>query len=220
MSSRQNDPVLMAMLLATLNMQALGQGTFQNLDFESATLVPIPGDPYGRVEFAPAFPGWTGYIGTNVQTVADYNSRSLSEPGIAIMDTDYPSAGLFQGKYYARLYLSYPGPPISAALAQSGTVPPSAQSIRFYASSFDVPFVSFAGQAIPVLALQSTSTYTVFGGDISAFAGQMGELKFQGSLTFDNIFFSNEPIPEPSAVGLFGLGALLLGCLFRRRLKL
>ena len=33
------------------------QGAFQNLGFESATLVPIPGDSYGRVQFAKAFPG-------------------------------------------------------------------------------------------------------------------------------------------------------------------
>jgi len=35
----------------------LAQGTFQNLDFESVTLVAIPGDSYDRVEFGLAFPG-------------------------------------------------------------------------------------------------------------------------------------------------------------------
>ena len=200
-----------AAALLGLAQGAFGQGTFQNLDFESAVLVPIPGDPLGRVEFAQAFPGWTGYIGTNIQTVADHNNKSLSEPGIAIMGPDYPSPNLFQGHYYARLYLASPGPLISAALAQTGTAPATAKSIRFYASSFDVPFLSFAGQAIPVSALGSTSTYTVFGGDISAFAGQTGELRFQGSLTFDNIIFADQPVPEPGTLALAGLGALLFG---------
>jgi len=194
-----------------------GQGTFQNLNFESATLVPIVGDPFGRVQFAPAFPGWVGYIGTNAQTVADHNNRSLSESGIAIMGPDYPAPNSFEGHFYARLYLAFPGPPVGAKLAQTGTVPADAESIRFYAGSFDTPFLYFAGQQIPVSVLQTTSAYTVYGGNISAFAGQTGELRFEGPLTFDNILFSPEPIPEPSAVGLIALGALLLGWRFFKR---
>ena len=42
---------------------AEAQGTFQNLDFESAWLVPSSEVTYPSVEFASAFPGWVGYIG-------------------------------------------------------------------------------------------------------------------------------------------------------------
>lgn len=205
-----------ALVLAVTLAQMRAQGTFQNLDFESATLVSIPGDPFGRVEFVPAFPGWVGFIGTSVQTVADHNSRSISEPGIAIMGSDFPAPNSFEGHFYARLYLAFPGPPVVAALAQTGTVPADAESIRFYAGSFDTPFLYFAGQQIPVSVLQTTPAYTVYGGNISAFAGQMGELRFEGSLTFDKILFSPEPIPEPSVFGLFALGALFLGWRLRR----
>ncbi len=42
---------------------ASAQPAFQNLDFESVVLVPVPGDQFRRVEFGPAVPGWTGFIG-------------------------------------------------------------------------------------------------------------------------------------------------------------
>jgi hypothetical protein len=79
--------------------------------------------------------------------------------------------------------------------------------------------VTFAGQPIPLVALGSTSIYTIFGGDISIFANQAGELLFQGGGLLDAIQFSNLPIPEPSVFGLSTLGALLLGwrSLMRRR---
>lgn len=215
MTSRLTNQVLMVALVAALSWQASSQGTFQNLDFESATLVPIPGDPFGRVQFGPGFPGWTGYIGDEPQTIVDHNSRLISQPGIAIMGPDFPSANLFQGHYFAELYTT-PGVLVSPALAQTGTVPTTAQSIRFYGGAQDVPFILFAGQSIPLSVLGSTATYTIWGGDISAFAGQLGELRFQGSRRFDNISFSDLAIPEPSAFGLFALGGLLLGWQLRR----
>jgi len=75
--------------------------------------------------------------------------------------------------------------------------------------------------------LNATANYTVFGADISAYAGQTGELLFTapwqgepGQSGFeedgmvDNIQFSSSPIPEPNEFSLVGLGALLLR--FRR----
>jgi hypothetical protein len=49
---------------------------------------------------------------------------------------------------------------------------------------------------------------------MSQFAGQTGELRFtavNSSGRLDFIQFSNQPIPEPSTVGLFAIGVLLLG---------
>jgi hypothetical protein len=43
-------------LLLRAALPAQGQGTFQNLHFEAASIVLIPGDPYGRVQSADAFP--------------------------------------------------------------------------------------------------------------------------------------------------------------------
>ncbi len=70
---------------------------------------------------------------------------------------------------------------------------------------------TFAGQTIPLATLGSTSTYTIFGGDISSFANQTGELRFQGGGLLDAIRFSDLPVPEPGVGALFGLGALLIG---------
>jgi hypothetical protein len=47
------------LLTLHLTSDVWSQSTFQNLGFESASFVPIPGDLYKRVEFAAAFPGWS-----------------------------------------------------------------------------------------------------------------------------------------------------------------
>ena len=70
---------------------ASGQGSFQNLGFESASIVPIPGDPYARVQFVTAFPGWTGSEGGVQLGTALYNSWFLDSSGISIMDHGWPS---------------------------------------------------------------------------------------------------------------------------------
>ncbi len=95
------------------------------------------------------------------------------------------------------------------ALAQTGTVPASAQSVRFYGLAEFA--VSFAGQTIPISQLDTTPHYNIYGGDISIFANQTGELRFTGGGYLDNIHFSSQQVPEPSMFGLFGFGALLLG---------
>jgi hypothetical protein len=99
------------------------------------------------------------------------------------------------------------------AIAQVGTVPSNAQSIRFYAHSYiTLPVMDFGGQQIPLTVLGgSSSTYYIWGGNISSFAGQTGELRFLGDFSLDNISFSNLPTPEPGVFGLSALGALLLG---------
>jgi hypothetical protein len=61
------------------------------------------------------------------------------------------------------------------------------------------------------------ANFNVYGGDISAFAGQSGQLEFRGAGTLDNTFFSPQPIPEPGMLGLFSVSALLLGWRARRK---
>jgi len=78
--------------------------------------------------------------------------------------------------------------------------------------------VTFGGQLLSLVELGTGPRYQVVGADISAFAGQTGELKFlmawpgtpgsrNGSF-LDNIEFST--IPEPCALAVAGLGAALL----------
>ena len=79
---------------------ASAQGTFQNLDFESATIVPIPGDSLQRVEVAPAFSGWTIAGGLSG---AMYHRRYLDSTGISIMDDPNCPFGclVLEGRYTA-----------------------------------------------------------------------------------------------------------------------
>ena len=232
-SKLQNAFIAAALLVAT---QCLthGQGSFQNLGFESASLVPIPGDPYGRVQFATAFPGWTGLVGGAQQTTALYNSYFLGTSVISIIDHgwSYTSlGGVIQGNYTAILQAgvivtatnSYPA---ATALSQTALVPSTAKSLQFKA--YDPGFLSPAiplvvrlgGQQLSLTALGSGANYTLYGADIHALAGQTTELNFTvpspgngdiNNVFLDSIQFSNLPVPEPGILGLSALGALLLG---------
>ena len=71
--------------------------------------------------------------------------------------------------------------------------------------------MTFSGQVIPLTQVGSGPNYSILGGDISAFAGQNGELRFTaGSGVLDNIQFSPIAIPEPSTVSLVALAGLAL----------
>jgi hypothetical protein len=168
------------------------------------------------VEFAPAMPGWRGYLGANQVDWILYNDLFLSNAGISIHGPNNPAPDLFHGQYYVQLQNSFPVATDVPALAQTGTLPSDAQTIQFLSSApFAIGFtVTFASELIPLSLLGTTSNgRQIWGGDISAFAGQTGELRFRGSGTLDYIQFS--PIPEPSSPCLFGLGAILFG--FRSR---
>ena len=67
--------VLTQCLFCAIVLYGRAQGAFQNLDFEDGVFVSIPGDPYGNVQWAPAMPGWTGYLGENT---IDWIARGLS----------------------------------------------------------------------------------------------------------------------------------------------
>lgn len=89
-----------------LEVAAYGQGTFQNLGFETAVLVPVPIDGYGRVQFDSAFPNWTGYVGGVPQTRALYNNAFMDSSGIGIIGSGWTNAlglsgGVISGNYTA-----------------------------------------------------------------------------------------------------------------------
>lgn len=187
---------------------------FQNLDFEMPTFVPTGG--LNTVQFAPAMPGWRGYLGAIEINWILYNDLFLSNPGIAIWGPNNPSPGLFHGQYYVVLQNSFPLATQVPAIAQTGTIPVTARSIQFYLA-YGGMGVSFNGQSIPLTVLGSSPTgYNVYGGDISAFAGQTGEIRFRGAGYLDYIQFSNQTIPEPRALCLISFGVLLFG--YRLRL--
>src|SRR5947208_2639943 len=56
-----------------------GQGTFQNLGFESAQIIPVEGSPYYpyAVATSNALPGWSVFYGTQPQSEITYNDPAL-----------------------------------------------------------------------------------------------------------------------------------------------
>jgi hypothetical protein len=210
---------------------AAGQGTFQNLAFESGS--PGPTSP-NTVSFDAAFPGWTGYMAGIQQTTALYNRVALDTSAISLIDQGWSSylgsAGVIEGRYTAVLQAGLglsSGTPANVAISQTALVPAASQSLRFEAYgpgsvSTALPlFVMLGGQRLSFIPLGSGSNYTLYGADIHTLAGQSAELAFtvpaedphlnNNYVFLDAIQFSNLPIPEPSAFGLSVLGALLLG---------
>ena len=103
-----------------------------------------------------------------------------------------------------------------AEIAQTGTIPATSRSLRFVATSL-APVVTFADTPIGLTIVHTTATYNVFAGDITALAGQTGELRFSHTGLFDQVTFSSLPVPEPGVIGLLLVGATFLGIRIRRR---
>jgi len=223
--------ILMAGLLATGSIQSHAQGTiqFQNLDFENAVTVPIPGDPLQRIQFAPAFPGWVGYAGTNEQGAALYNTQTAGSVALGLAGPGWSDAvhPIIEGNYSAVLQAGYNGiERVPAIMAQTALIPTSALTLRVKASpltggEFSTLDVAVSGQSLSLSPLATTPAYILYAGDISAFAGQVREIRFSAVPTaryafsgflIDSISFSDQSIPEPNTIVLFGLAGLSFLC--------
>ena len=190
---------------------ARGQGTFQNLNFEEARNLPVPGAGQD-VPTTNALPGWTAHYGTNQLSTIPYDFPSIY-PKVGLWDSN-SSAFIIEGVFSVALG--------GGSISQSGFVPTNAMSLMFSAyfiGSVHALDVSLDGQSFPFFPLSSTPNYTVYGAEIGAFGGQAASLRFAGTgYMLDNIAFSSEPIPEPSAAALAVLccgGLLLARCLLR-----
>ena len=220
------------LLLALSTPSAFAQGTFQNLGFESATIVPIVGDPYGRIQFSPAFPSWTGTIGGQVQTNALYNNLFLGNPGIALLNSGWFSPPI-EGNFSVALQaISGSGGNVSTALSQTGLVPFGSLSIQLkvmtgVTNPLSLFAVSFAGENVSLTPINIGPNYTLYGGDISRFAGQNGQLNITAVLPppnlspsvvyLDSITFSPNAVPEPGVSSLFALVTALFSYSLVRR---
>src|SRR5262249_18026951 len=112
----------------------------------------------------------------------------------------------------------YPNlPPNDVALGQIGLVPLNAKSIQWKASN--ELGLSVQGQAIPVVQIGLGPNYTLWGANISQFAGQTVDLRISTLQTpqrlfytrsLDDIGFSSVAIPEPGVAALTALGMVLL----------
>ena len=200
---------LIALLVSLLGTAAAQ--SFQNLNFESPVL-PLTRDGFFQVAINDAMPGWTGYIGDSRVDRVNYNAISLSAPAITFLG---PGAlePVIQGQYRVYLQPGYDGSGtqlINVAIAQSGTISVTALSLSFYLAR-GTPEVYFAGSLLPATLLGTgPGESQLYGADISAFAGQTGELRFSGSGFLDAISFSTLPVPEPGVAALLALGVGLM----------
>jgi len=195
---------------------------FVNLDFESANLPTIPEGQFGGyVSRTNAIPGWTAFTDGNQTTQILQNNLTLGAPGIEILGPDWNLGGVIQSNYTVVLTAGVGGHTVS--ISQTGLIPVSATSILFQASGGNpggFTFqVSFGGQYLNYSSISAGSNYTLYGADISAFAGQSGALNFSvasigsnfGYSYLDAIQFSSSPVPEPGVLGFFALGGVLFG---------
>jgi hypothetical protein len=195
-----------ALLILCQSGQAQG---FVDLNFEDANLTGYP--QTSAVPAADAFPGWT----VSAQYIL-HDNVSLSGDSISIIGTNPPYGGpVIQGAYYATLASgNYPGFDQTISLSQTGTIPLGMQSMTFWGSIGGLQ-ITFNGQSLAFSETGNTANYNIYTADISAYAGQTGELLFSlppyvTSAALDNIQFSITPVPEPRVLALFAGGLCLL----------
>jgi hypothetical protein len=111
---------------------------------------------------------------------------------------------------------------VNASIAQTGFVPLGIQSLEFkaweWAPSTSILSVSFNGNDLSPVVIGTGANYILYGADLSAFAGQTGQLEFTSVfnnngpswIELDDIGFSTTAVsPEPSIVALGGIGGLV-----------
>lgn len=203
---------------------ANAQSSFQNLGFESATIPALnPPDQPITISIGQALPAWSGFLGTNAASQVFYNEISAGAAAIALvgLNTDIWSNNVIAGNYTVVLQAGNAGIQVPAAIAQTGFIPTDSLSVRFGLSgNIGGLEVTFGGENIPIVPLEAFSNYELYGGDISSFAGQSGELRFTenptaispfGTVFIDQISFSVDPVPEPGTWSLLVCGAILGG---------
>jgi hypothetical protein len=218
---------LMAIMLVTSPL-ARAQGTFQNLDFEDANTTAFT--PPRLIPAADAFPAWEALVGGMQVSSVGYESPTLYAAGLNLVG----SQEAIQGNYSAVLESSPDGG--TASLAHTGVIPSGTESIQLDAVEENAGnfWVEINGNQVNMFPLQPNAgstpygAYTLYGGNVSAWAGQSATLSIiqlvptqsggqfvPSFLELDDISFSPQAVPEPNALALTGLGALLFG-LYRR----
>ena len=200
--------IIILTLMGTGMLSVFAQG-FLNFGFENAN---VSGNSPGSVAAANAIPDWTAYLGGTAQANINYDV-SLVSGGFQVDLLDANSGqSIIQGNYEIALEGSASE---SASIGQTGTIPVTAQSLIWSGSGPDS--LSFNSQELPISILGYSGNYTIYGANISALAGETGQLLFTSSSfpaapvnIIDNIQFSSSPVPEPNILSLSALGGLFL----------
>ena len=186
-----NRMLLAGSLSLFMSLSSRGQG-FVNLDFESAQVVFTT----GGIVASNAFLGWSVFSGTNQLSVVAYDASFVGAPQLI-----GSNANVIAGNFSVELGSG-------SSISQTGLVPSNSESLLFDAVS-PSPLVALGGlNLFPTLISVATNnvngrSYGVYGADISSFAGQVETLAFSGSAYLDDIQFSPQVVPEPSASLLF-----------------
>ena len=223
--------LILAAALAIANISA-GQTTFQNLDFEAADVSGV--QPGGAIATSLAFPDWQALYNTTPFSQVSYDGISIGAQQISIVD-NYSPYGLtaIQGNYSADLFAAtFPGNSYSVTLSQTALVPLGTQSVELDvnqepSSSF---LVTLGGAQVNMVPVQAFANFTLWGGNVSSFAGQNETLnitelppanqQFSPSLLeLDNITFSPNAVPEPDTLALALTGGAVLAARRRHRRK-
>jgi hypothetical protein len=198
---------------------AKAQGTFQNLNFELAnpgTLIQGEFGPFAlNVPVANALPYWSVYYGAAQQTEINYNAPGLGSTLVTLVG---PTMSAIDGNY--SVLFQGGGTASAASISQTGVIPMGMQSLLFEAQpGLETLDVIVGTQIVPFAAIGNGPNYTLYGADISEWAGDKEQLTFsvlQGvsrpnNWTIDDISFSPNAVPEPSIIALTAMGGLLFG---------
>ena len=226
----------LASLLGSLLCFCLHGQIFVNLDFESATIAPLPPGQFNSVPVAYALPGWQVFYGTDTTPVTTvlHNNNSIGTRNLSIFGPQYNGAySIIEGQFMPFLQAGFPGvagfPERTVTIEQSGLVPAFAQSLQFKVGILDANFsISLNGQTLSLVPLDATPAYAKYGVDVTSFAGQVADLRFTSFSTpvradnwvaVDSFQFLSTAVPEPSTWALLVLGSALFWCAARRRRK-
>jgi len=210
--------------LATFASAATAQAqTFDNLDFENATVQ--PNDPvFGFLTWNLAAPGWahgggpdSGIVYLGLHHVGLTPWYQLVDAGTQGMAPQQGSYSLAFANGHADAQSEQSGW-IESFIAQSGLVGANARSVRFQAIGQVEVRVNGVAQTLHALA---GNAYAV---DITAYAGQIVELSFVNKsaalhdpVMLDAITVSTAAVPEPSTWAMLLVGLGMVGLQARRQ---
>jgi hypothetical protein len=205
--------------LLLMSGEAMHSQGFVNLDFESAQIIPvIGGGSPSDITTANALPGWTVYYGSAQVTQISYNAPAGGSTWVNLWATNGEQ---ISGNYSVLLQGGLTAS--AASISQTALVPALTESLLFEANQArgaGTLQVLLDGQDLTLFALATGANYTLYGADISPYAGLTETLEFSAlevsgsnfanDWNIDNIQFSPSAVPEPGSFGLSALGGLFL----------